>query len=365
MKKEIAMKKLVATAVIFLLGLQGWNYMQAQSTMVLVESSGNCGLSTDCSANTVCLDIVLIPGISAQLLSYNIWVNYENSGLNYTSDNACITQNGADNNLNFIGHYRVAGVSGMANVTIGVPVAIHTICFTYTSVTDIDGDMITVGGTLFGSAHSTITFTNPPFNEPMLPEFPLVFNADNITCINLLPVKWLTFDATKKGETSLLDWQTGEEFNNKGFDVLRSRDGQNFEKIGWVDAKAHPDALNNYQFIDQHPFKGINYYRLKQIDWDGHEDFSPIRTVTFNSHLFSVAVTPNPAKDYFILDINTEEANSDVKLIDITGRVVISEKVDKNDVSTTLELHGLAAGTYTLVVESGSDYYLEKLVIIE
>ena len=121
-------------------------------------------------------------------------------------------------------------------------------------------------------------------------------------------------------------------------------------------------------------------HRLEDIKTNGYccfnhrTDVSPkvfilaVRTCgnpTFNSHLFSVAVTPNPAKDYFILDINTEQANSDVKLIDITGRVVLSEKVDKEDVSTTLELHGLAAGTYTLVVESGSDYYLEKLVIIE
>ena len=366
MIKEIAMKKLIATAVILLLGLQGWNHIQAQSLMVLVESSGNCGLSTDCSANTVCLDILLVPGISAQLLSYNIWVNYEDSGLNYVSDNACITQNGADNNLDFIGHYRVAGVSGMANVTIGVPVAIHTICFTYNSVAEIDGDMITVGGTLFGSAHSTITFTNPPFNEPMLPEFPLVFNADNITCINLLPVKWLSFDANKQGETSVLDWKTGEEFNNMGFEIQRSPDGRNFERIGWLDAKATPRELNSYQFLDVHPYRGINYYRLNQVDFDGRFSYSPVKSVLFTDEGFNVRVWPNPVSNRLFIEIaNGEKEPGEIKLINSTGQVVLRQVFEDSEINAQLDINPIQPGYYTLMVESPHHSYLEKIVVVK
>jgi hypothetical protein len=360
------MKKLIAATVILLLVFQGWIKLNAQSTMVLVESAGNCGLSTDCSANTVCLDIVLIPGISAQLLSYNLWVNYENSGLNYTSDNACITQNGNDNNLDFIGHYRVAGVSGMANVTIGIPVAIHTICFTYTSVTDIDGDMITVGGTLFGAALSTITFTNPPFNEPNLPEFPLVFNADNITCISLLPVKWLSFDVNKQGETSVLDWRTGEEFNNMGFEVQRSPDGRNFEKIGWLDAKATPRELNSYQFLDVNPYKGINYYRLNQVDFDGKFSFSPVKSVLFSDEGFNVRTWPNPVSNRLFIEIsNDEKEKGEIKLINSTGEVVIRQLFEYSEMNAQLDINPILPGFYTLIVESPHHSHLEKIIIVK
>jgi len=365
MKKEIAMKKLLTSSIILLLALQGWINLQAQSILTLTESAGNCGLETDCATNTICLDIILVPGVSGVLLSYNIWLNYPASGLAYSTDNACITSNGGDNNLDFLGYYRVAGVSGVTTVTAGVPVAIHTICFTYGSLPEIDGMGITVGGSIFDQFHSAITFTDPPFNEPMLPEFPaLILNSQTISCL-LLPVKWLSFEAQKKEETALLDWSTGEEFNNKGFEVLRSSNGQSFEKIGWVDAKTDLASINKYQFIDPRPMKGVNYYRLKQVDLDSKYDYSPVRNLRFDSRNFAVSVTPNPADEFFFVEIQTEAEFSEIKLMDVTGRVVLSEKADRSSVSTRLQVDQLSPGLYTLVVESGIDRYVEPLVVTD
>jgi hypothetical protein len=364
MKKEKAMKKFRTTAIILLLALQGWVYLHAQSTVTLEESDGLCALSTNCTNSTICMDIILSPGVTAQILSYSIWVHYNNvTNFHYSSDNSCTVVNGGDTNLDVLGHYRVGGASGSFPVVAGVPVRLHTICFTYTLLTDIDLDVMSVGGGV-GSFGSAITYTMPNSNEPNMTEAFFTLNSGDISCL-ALPVKWLSFDANKKGETSVLDWRTGEEFNNKGFDVLRSRDGQNFEKIGWMDAKAHPEALNNYQFIDQHPFGGVNYYRLEQIDFDGKTDLSPIRTVVFNDHLFSVVVTPNPAKQFFYLDIQSAEDLSHVKLIDITGRVVLEDEVRSNGGQVPVNVDLLSTGTYTLVVTSGIDEYIERVVIMD
>ena len=373
MKIAIAMKNIKTTTIILLFALQGWVNLHAQSTLSLVESAGNCGLATNCANNTICLDIILTPGVTAQVLSYNIWVNYPNADLNYVSvppgsppnDSACITANGNDNNLNALGYYRVAGVTGSMTVTAGVPVNLHTICFTYNTIPEIDGDPVTVGGTLFGAANSTITYNNPPSNEPTLPEFlGFVLNSSTISCI-LLPVHWLSFDAHKQGETSVLDWSTSEELNNKGFEVLRSTNGQYFEKIGWVDATTELAPVNKYQFIDAHPLRGINYYRLKQVDLDGKTDFSPVRNLSFNSRNFAVSVTPNPADEFFYVEIQTEAEFSEITLMDVTGRIVLSKKTDNTEPTTLLDVSKLSPGAYTLMVQSGIDQDVQQLIVMD
>ena len=181
----------------------------------------------------------------------------------------------------------------------------------------------------------------------------------------ILQVKWLTFEASKRGETSLLEWTTVEEFNNKGFDVMRSTDGKNFEKIGWIDAAKVPQTVNRYQFIDEHPRRGVNYYQLKQWDHDGRFDFSPVRTVTFSDRNFAVSVTPNPANEFFFVDIQSEYEHSMIKLIDLTGRVVLTEEVEDRNIIARLPVDGLPAGAYTLMVESGADRFIEQVIIIE
>jgi hypothetical protein len=181
----------------------------------------------------------------------------------------------------------------------------------------------------------------------------------------LLPVKWLSFDALKKGETSVLDWTTSEEFNNKGFEVLRSVNGQYFEKIGWVDAKTELAPVNVYQFIDSHPLRGINYYRLKQVDLDGKTDYSPVRNLSFNSRNFGVTVTPNPADEFFYVEIQTEAEFSDITLMDVTGRIVLSKKTDKAEPSSLLQVDKLSPGAYTLMVKSGIDQHVQQLIVTD
>jgi hypothetical protein len=180
-----------------------------------------------------------------------------------------------------------------------------------------------------------------------------------------LPVRWLNFDATRKGETSVVNWSTSDEINNQGFEVLRSLDGQNFEKIGWVDATTQPSAVNAYQFVDRYPKNGFNYYRLKQLDYDGNFDYSPVRKVNFSSRHFDVSITPNPATDFFEIEIYTEEPSSVIQLVDLAGKVIRTINVNRENISTRLPVDNLSSGFYTLIVESGSNRVIERVVIMD
>ncbi|MGB3077484.1 MAG: T9SS type A sorting domain-containing protein [Saprospiraceae bacterium] len=338
---------------------------QTTSTLSLVEASGGCGQMSDCSVNRICFDVMVTPDTTGTINSYNIWIQYPPGGtLFYASDNACRSNNGPDNNFDSQGYYRFSGVQGSGTVIENVPVKLHNICFTYITINAINNEVISIGGTVFGVLNSTMTYSLPILNEPNMPAYPFTLNAGSVSCI-LLPVTWLDFKVMKVNNTSELDWTTTDEFNNRGFEIQRSIDGKDFEKIGWVDAISLQTSVNAYQFIDLFTKKGTNYYRLKQMDWDGHFDFSPIRSVIINDSNFSVEVMPNPAKEYFNITIRTQESFSEISLIDLTGKVVLKEKVNSIDLTTHLPIDHLVQGAYTLVVVSGIERFTQRLVVVK
>jgi hypothetical protein len=90
----------------------------------------------------------------------------------------------------------------------------------------------------------------------------------------LLPAKLVSFTGRYNGQHNELNWQTVNEYNNRGFDVEHSRNGSAFEKIGFVAARA--GTANRYNFNHQQPGNGLHFYRLKQTDLDGRITFSPV-----------------------------------------------------------------------------------------
>ena len=92
-----------------------------------------------------------------------------------------------------------------------------------------------------------------------------------------LPVDYLGIAARGEAGRIVVDWETAEERDNKGFEIERSDDGHDFNFIGWQAAK--PGAANGskYAFADENVSgAGLYYYRLRQIDFDGTAALSSI-----------------------------------------------------------------------------------------
>jgi hypothetical protein len=351
---------------------------QPQVTVTVQESAGGCDLVTDCDNDIICVDIVMSVDIPKTLDSYNIWVEYDGTvisreafGVNNNTpvgDNSCVIANGSqDTDLEGPSfnpdHWRVSGVPGMGfPMVANTPYIVHTICFIILQPAMLNGQQICVGGNV-SSLLTTVTFSDAS-SDTDVPETCMTLGSDFASC-TLLPIDLLDFSATRKGSTSVLDWTTTNEINNQGFEVQRSTDLRHFEKIGWVDAKIQLHDIFAYQFIDLNPKHGVNYYRLKQIDFDGRFDYSPIRHVTFEGKHFAVRVTPNPATDFLSVGIQSDALTSKIQLIDVTGNVVKMEKVNGRDSIVRLPLDDLMPGMYTLVVDSGTEKYIEQVVIID
>ena len=136
-------------------------------------------------------------------------------------------------------------------------------------------------------------------------------NSDTLNFPIILPVTFNNFTLSKVNKTALVKWSTATEINSKNFEVQRSIDGRSFVTISTVAAKG---AASEYSFVDEKPFAGVNYYRLKQVDNDGKFAISAIKTIKFDTDVkFVINIYPNPASEI----LNVKVSNADAKQIRI------------------------------------------------
>jgi hypothetical protein len=181
------------------------------------------------------------------------------------------------------------------------------------------------------------------------------------TCI--LPVEMLYFEASKNGNSVVLDWATASETNSKHFVVERSSDGVNWAPIGKLAAAGNSTTAVNYSFTDVQPIAGTSYYRLVQVDIDNSEHLSSVQSIDFYSD-FALSIHPNPSKDgiFNVTVKNSDEGKSSIRVFTVLGQL-ISESIFSGDYSGTLNLSNLNKGVYMVTVVSGNQTRSSSIVI--
>jgi hypothetical protein len=128
-----------------------------------------------------------------------------------------------------------------------------------------------------------------------------------------LPVELIGFSASQNDDLVKLTWTTATETNNEKFEIERSKDIQEWEKIGSIDGAGFSNIYLLYSFHDLYPIKGPSYYRLKQIDYDGGYEYSDIIAVNF------LTKTNTPKKYYDLNGIEVHELKLNVPYIETDG----------------------------------------------
>ena len=101
-------------------------------------------------------------------------------------------------------------------------------------------------------------------------------NCDNATP---LPVAFKYFDVQSINNVSKITFVTASETNNDYFSIERSVDGRTFERLDDIKGAGSTTDEHQYTFIDDDPLPGINYYRVRQTDFDGRYNFSQVKVV--------------------------------------------------------------------------------------
>lgn len=174
-----------------------------------------------------------------------------------------------------------------------------------------------------------------------------------------LPVRLVRFEAKKIDEKSVkLTWQTATETNNLRFEIERSGNGNEFERIGTIDGAGNSNAIKNYQFIDYQALEGINYYRLKQIDTDGTFHYSSLRSVRMNNQVTIIAF-PNPFENQFNLQFERLiSENLTIEIRDVLGNIVQTNTLIKGNQIFPIQTRNLPKGIYfvSFVYENQMQY---------
>lgn len=163
-----------------------------------------------------------------------------------------------------------------------------------------------------------------------------------------LPIELVYFNATLENELTVkLEWQTASEINNGFFTIERSKNGLDWEEVSKIDGAGNSTALLSYSTIDENPYWGISYYRLKQTDFDGQFEYSDIRSVTIKQNTAEVVIYPNPANNQITIQANEQELQG-IKIFNTIGQDVtnLTKQLSKTDNSVIIDLSNLANGIY-------------------
>jgi hypothetical protein len=180
----------------------------------------------------------------------------------------------------------------------------------------------------------------------------------------ILPVELTAFDVIVKDRNVILNWATASEKNNDRFEIERSIDGINFERIGSVKGNGTTSIPQVYTFTDLNPGAGQFYYRLKQVDYDGQFEYSQIKFAEITADI-SIKVFPNPASNYISIQINNDR-NSNSKgmlvLYNTAGAIMHSDNI-VGSVQKQLDVSQLPTGNYLLSYQSDEIQTTIKVII--
>lgn len=190
-----------------------------------------------------------------------------------------------------------------------------------------------------------------------------------------LPVEFTKFTASlNENKTVKLNWTTASEKNNDYFLIEKSTNGLNFSEIGKKKGAGNSSAIKNYEFTDENPFKGVSYYRIKQIDFDGKFDYSEVVSVSYQKNsdgscVLKVFPNPCPGKCNVTLSDCRENENSGIiiEIVDALGNKIQQYLPYRNsDGSFNFyldEMNLLAPGIYVVKAVSEKENYNKKVIV--
>lgn len=138
-----------------------------------------------------------------------------------------------------------------------------------------------------------------------------------------LPVDLVNFEANRIEDKVKLNWSTASEEQNEYFEVLRSRNLEDWHIVGVVPGAGTTSVQQDYSLVDENPMAGDNYYQLRQVDYNGDDSFSEIVHLRFEGgDGYKIEMYPNPFRD--LLQIRNLDVNNikKARIIDVKGSLI-------------------------------------------
>ncbi|MCX6180313.1 MAG: right-handed parallel beta-helix repeat-containing protein, partial [Bacteroidetes bacterium] len=181
--------------------------------------------------------------------------------------------------------------------------------------------------------------------------------------VGSLPIELLYFNASCKQNQLEFNWSTASEINNDFFTVEGSNNLKNWEAIFDVKGAGNSNQIVDYKHTESPIAHQLNYYRLKQTDFDGQHDYSKIISLlNCNAAQSEVAIFPNPNDGIFHISFTGNKG--DVLSIEITNTIGQPVFYSKGFVPN-FDLSAQAAGTYIVRINSYNATSYNKVEVIK
>lgn len=241
--------------------------------------------------------------------------------------------------------------------------------------------------TLFPTAlemqFSNITVSN--FNRTVL---------DIIVPIPLSPVELTSFTGVQNQNGITLKWSTASEENNRGFEIQRAAPVQTMHAsssqhtspvqtmhasslpgewtiLSFISGNGTTADASSYIYTDLTPAAGKNLYRLRQIDFDGTETFSPVIEVEFGlpAEFYVSDNYPNPFNPSTQFTVSLpSESKVLLSLYSLSGELVSSTDFGTRPAGLSqlnLEAAGLVSGAYFYTIQAGEYTKTGKITLLK
>ena len=173
----------------------------------------------------------------------------------------------------------------------------------------------------------------------------------SVTQLNKLPIELLNFNVAPINKTSIkINWQTASEINNDFFTVERSTNGIEWAEIFRISGVGNSSDLLNYSVIDEDPYWGVSYYRLKQTDFDGKFEYSQIRSINFEKlKNTSIELFPNPVNHQLTI-VGNETELKNITIYNTIGQDVtkLTKQIIGDESKIVVDLSNLNTGSYII-----------------
>ncbi len=185
---------------------------------------------------------------------------------------------------------------------------------------------------------------------------PIEFDINNCP----LPIEMLTpLQAQVKNKTILLRWQTATETNNAGFEIQKSSNGRDWEKISWQEGQGNSPTPLSYTYTDTNPLNGTSYYRLRQVDFDGNFSYSDVVDVNYTSE--GIVLYPNPVKNTLHIVGLDNQRIQQLILFAINGKIVRTFEYP----SGSINVSDIPQGIYMIEAIINNGIFYEKIIVEE
>ncbi|MCS3797609.1 T9SS type A sorting domain-containing protein [Niastella sp. OAS944] len=218
-------------------------------------------------------------------------------------------------------------------------------------------EVISMNGVIKYDENAALLINGPAFATASTGVSPNGFN------LSVLPVVFNGFFVTRNNNSIVLNWSTAQESNNSNYEIQRSFDGSNWSAIAIMMGAGNSTTVQQYNYTDKNMTAAVAYYRIKQVDIDGHYTFSTIKSIRSNETAASTRIYASG--NTVNIEFNKEVKNPiTVRIVNMSGQVVGQHTYQQAAYRITMNLNNSVKGAYVVQLSDNEGWKEVKKIII-